>query len=443
MILALDIGSSSVKAALLQDQRLVGDVAAVNFPTHRADDRAEVAPPELLKAIVRAIVQVGPAARTVDAIALSTMAPSWIAMDRRGQPLTPIVTHQDRRSIEQARAIEQRLGKQRHLRLAGNRPFPGGISSTTFAWFKQHHPALIRRADLVGHLTTLLHRQWTGQRVTDPSNASFMGLYRTLKQDDWCDELIQAAGASRHQLPDVLPANQVAGRLTSTAARALGLSAGTPLLAGIMDGSAGMLLAGATPGQLFHVSGSTDVLALCTDRPLPDERLLTRALGVGRLWTAVSTLAAAGSSIQWAKQQFFPDYDWPGFNRLIARLSKERRDSNVSFRPYLAGDRMSIEQPQGAFEHLTLATTRLDMLAAILESLIAASAQRLTLLQKQKVPLNNTVATSLSARSGLERLLCRDWPGQWRFRTLRQSTLRGLGKLRPFDPATQDRSSRT
>jgi sugar (pentulose or hexulose) kinase len=82
-------------------------------------------------AIRRAVADLGAAAKRTDIIGLSVMSPAWVAMDRAGNPVTPIVTHQDRRSIEIAREIERRVGKTHHLRIAGNRPFPGSISSTT------------------------------------------------------------------------------------------------------------------------------------------------------------------------------------------------------------------------------------------------------------------------------------------------------------------------
>ena len=59
--------------------------------------------------------------------------------------------------------------------------------------------------------------------------------------------------------------------------------------------SAAMLLTGAKPGQLLNVCGSTDVLGLCTDRPRPHEKVLTRALGIGDRWMSVCTLAAAAN----------------------------------------------------------------------------------------------------------------------------------------------------
>ena len=54
--------------------------------------------------------------------------------------------------------LERKLGKK-YLQIAGTRPFPGGISSTTWAWYLKHEPQRLCRADLIGHLNTFLHRQ--------------------------------------------------------------------------------------------------------------------------------------------------------------------------------------------------------------------------------------------------------------------------------------------
>jgi xylulokinase len=402
----------------------------------------------------------------VDAIALSVMSPAWIAMDAKGKPLTPIVTHQDRRSVAEAHELERKLGDGRYLAIAGTRPFPGGISSTTWAWYLRNEPQRLRKADLVGHLNTYLHRQLTGSRVVDTANASFMGVYSTVDFGGWSEELCAAVGLDRSQLPDVHDANEIGGRLTREATHHLGLAEGTPMVVGIVDGSAGMLMAGARPGQMLNVCGSTDVLALCADRAVPHERLLTRALGVGRLWLSVSTIAAAGSAVAWAKDQFFADWTWPKFQALAHKLAmrstpggtsrhtgKEKRgraarasrgdrgrsnratddcvsSAGVCFEPYLAGDRMSIDQKQGAFTGLTLGTTREDLLAAILESLAQTSAARVTLLRQLKLRIRREVIVTGGAQR-LDAILHRDWPGTWTFRHEQEATLRGLAMLEP------------
>ena len=432
-LLGIDVGSSSVIAGILRGDRILAESPRAFFRTRHGGGRAEVEPVSILKAVREALRGLAAKVKRVDAVSLAVMAPSWVAMDARGEALTPVVTHQDRRSVDVALELERRVGKARHLKLAGNRPFPGGISSTTWAWYLRHEPQRLRKADLVGHLSTFLHRQMTGARVTDPSNASFMGVYRTLDLGGWNDELCEAVGAKASQLPEVMEGDRIAGRVTPAGARRFGLTQGTPVLAGVMDGSAGVILVGAKVGQLFNVCGSTDVLALCTDQPVPHERLLTRGLGIGRRWLSVSTLAAAGSALYWAKRELFPEWSLEQFRRALSRLSRKGAAAagSVVFEPYLAGDRTSVEQRQGAFTGLSLASTREQMLAAVIEALAKASAERLKLLESGAVPVRSTVVVSGGAEDRLDRLMHRDWPGRWKFRAVTEATLRGLGVMVP------------
>ena len=396
----------------------------------------------ILKAIARAIAEVGRGARTVDAIGLSVMSPAWVAMDAEGEALTPIVTHQDRRSTDVAVELERRVGKEQFLRVAGNRPVPGGISITTWVWYLKNEADALKRADLVGHLNTFLHRQMTGARVIDPSNASFTGLYRTVDQGGWSQLLCEAAGISPHLLPEIIEGNVIGGTVTRPAASRFHLTPGTPVLAGVIDTSSAMLLSGAPIGQLTNNCGSTDVLGLCAARAFPQERLLTRALGVGHKWMSVSTLAAAGSALQWMNEQVFSDHTPARFWKLVSDLAHGSKSSRggrrleppagtVHFEPYLAGDRTSVEQRQGAFTGLTLATTRQQMLAAVIEALAEASAARLDLFRQLGAPMRPRVMLTGGAQRGLAELLHRDWKGRWTFYQEKEATLRGLARLRP------------
>src|SRR5205085_10290775 len=222
------------KAAVLRDGNVAGRITRAFFPTRHEGVRVEVNPDDILQAIEKTIEDLGTSARRADALARAVMSPAWAGMDVKGKAITPVVTHQDRRSVEVALELERQVGRRRHLHLAGNRPFPGGISSTTWAWYLRHEPARVRKADLVGHLNTFLHRRMTGARVTDPSNASFMGLYRTTNLGGWSGELCEAVGARPSQLPEVIDGDRIAGRITAAAAREFGLTEGTPMLTGVV-----------------------------------------------------------------------------------------------------------------------------------------------------------------------------------------------------------------
>src|SRR5688500_13995813 len=105
IVLGLDIGSSSVKAGLLRGGgRVVGEIARAEFDARYVGTFAADAADDYLRAVARATRQRG--AQSVDLVALSTMSPSWLAMDRRGRAITPVVTQQDRRSVAIAKELE-------------------------------------------------------------------------------------------------------------------------------------------------------------------------------------------------------------------------------------------------------------------------------------------------------------------------------------------------
>jgi sugar (pentulose or hexulose) kinase len=281
----------------------------------------------------------------------------------------------------------------------------------------------MKRADLVGHVSTYLLRQWTGSRVTDPSNASFMGVFNTTTLSGWNDRLCRAIGLNEMLLPEIRDANFIAGHLTPLAASRSGLRAGTPMLTGCMDTSAALIAIGAKPGHLLNSCGSTDVLAVCTGKPHPHERLLTRALGVGRTWTSVATLAAAGTAIAWMHQTFFADLAKPRFYALVKNLPDA---AGVTSEPYLAGDRMSLVQKQASFSGVTLSTTREQMLAALADALARESAARLPLLRKV-TKLHKQV--TITGGGSENEIFHRDWGRGWRFTRREGLNALGLAKL--------------
>ena len=457
-VLAIDIGSSSVKAGVLLGTSPAGGLARAPFPTTYDGTHAEVDSAAILRALSAAARQaVGNSVltrRRIEVVALSTMSPSWVAIGKNAKPLSPVITHQDRRSTAEALHIEKSFGLAEHLSVTGNRPVPGGISSTTALWFARHHKPLLRKAHLVGHLQTLVLNTLTGARAIDPSNASFTGLWQTCLAPEpsgstipgWQGELVRLAGLKSSLLPAVLPGDSVAGTLTPEGARMLGLPVGTPVLTGVVDTSAAVLLAGSRPGMLINVSGSTDVLAVITEDPRPDPRYLTRHLGVGQKWLSVMTLGAAGSALVWAKSALFPDLSKPAFFSLARKLAKlpTPPPSACSFSPYLAGSRVDVVQPAAAFSNLRLSTTREDMLLAILTSLSAASAARIPILKSaSSARLRREVLRTGGANQLLSKLLHRSWPPpprspksppKWRFIDIPEATLQGLGQLAQAHP---------
>ena len=437
-ILAIDVGSSSIKAAFCKNGH-VKHIEHVPVATVFRGTEVEIPAAGLLKSLCKAIRQITASHHHIDAVAMDSFCSGVVAMDKHKTPLFGCVTHQDRRSIKQATEMEHHIGIDKHIGLVGNRPFPGGIGTTTLLWFKQKQPAIFRKIAYVGQPTTLLIDYLTGQWVIDPSQAAFLGLYDSIKLSGWIPELCQYVGLKESQLPRILFADQVAGTVTRAAADQLGLLEGCPVFASLVDTSAAMLATDCRPGRLVHSAGSTDVLALCLDKPAPAGDILTRPLGTGhklpRRWLAVSTIAAGGSTMHWLKDNLFADYSKKKFHKLTQRLGQEMRGrklgaqspGDVSFAPYLAGDRTAMEERTGSFEHLTLATSREDMLRAALRSLTQASRRRFERLA-EITDIEPEIFT-MGGQTELADIMHGHWPGKHTFTPLENEAMTGLSRL--------------
>lgn len=425
---ALDVGSSSVKAALFDDDVRLGEIVRHPVVTRYEGQRVEIDAEPLWDAVVQAVRRLGPEARKADRIAFDALAPGFVAMTRDGAALTPVITHQDRRSAAQAAEIERRVGRDRHLSILGCRPFPGGIASSSLLWVRENQPEIYVKADIFGQLSTFLNLRLTGSAVLDPGNATFLGFYETFTLRGWSPELCEAMQVSPKRLPDVRFGNQVSGKLRPGPAEAMGLPSGIEVLTGVIDTTAAILSTGAAVGRLFNTIGTTDVLAIVTDKPKPGLKVLTRAFGVGRLWATVNTIAAGGGALTWAHQNLFADLAVPQFYELVRKLAADPTPSPVMFRPYLAGDRLSLEPKTAAFSKLTLATGRNDMLKAVLDAWADLNARGLQRLSKRARPLPD-VYVSGGGGDGVSAILHSRWPGKWKFHYIQEAGLAGLAKL--------------
>jgi xylulokinase len=192
----------------------------------------------------------------------------------------------------------------------------------------------------------------------------------------WSEELCDLFEVPMEKLPRITQPWEIVGRVTPDAARETGLLAGTPVAAGCGDQAAGMLGAGMVePGLVFDVAGTASVLAICTDRFLPDlahRTLFTARLVPEGLWYAFAYINGGGMNLRWFRDQFAQSEKEAGGN--IYALLDEMAASippgsdSLLFLPHLGG-RVCPSQPElrGLWLGFTWVHTRAHFYRAILE----------------------------------------------------------------------------
>lgn len=389
-ILALDVGTSSIKAALLETETgaAVGSIEKVDYPLrHPTPDAVEIRPDDLWGAVSEAahkvVAGLSPAqVAEIAGVGLSCLTPALVLLDEADEPLSPLWIHLDRRSRPLARKVWEDVGEE-FLQTVGNRPLPGGMSALCFRQQADQDATLAGRVRRYLHVNGWLGLRLTGETAFDRGGACFTGLFNTLTDRAWSPRWCEYFGVDPTWLPAVVCGTTTLGGLRDSIASAWGVPAGIPVKLGTADTSSAMLACGLKPGELLHVVGTTQVLGVLIDLPRPDARRLTRLLGVGDAYVYVAHNPVGGVALDWFHQLCFQEQSAEVFfETTVPETIEKLRQRNQPVRarlnpPFLGGDRLEIEARTAAFTDLTLTTTREDLLLTLLSEMSTQHEQAL------------------------------------------------------------------
>jgi sugar (pentulose or hexulose) kinase len=251
-----DLGTQSARAlAVRSDGTVVG--SGTRPLESRRDGRAHEQDPRqwwdaIAGACGDALATIGPA--DVAGVATCATSGTVLLVDEAGEPLTPGLMYDDARASGQARRAG--LGT--------------GWGLPKLAWLLEESPADARGARLA-HQADLITRRLTGAAVaSDESHALKSGW--DAAAGGWRDELLQALRLPPDVLPPVVRSGTLLGEVCAEAARATGLPEGAPVVAGMTDGCAAQLAAGALrDGAWNSVLGTTLVLKGASPHPIADD----------------------------------------------------------------------------------------------------------------------------------------------------------------------------
>lgn len=374
LILSIDFGTSAVKMSVLDDSlntlaHASGKYRYIILPGERNELRAD----DLLSAMKSAASSIDPSLLSgVELLCYDTFSPSPVLMDEDGSLAYPnIITHLDRRARAQCDYIDRTFGRDAYMAISGIYPFAGGCSAMTLIWLREHAPEALSKTYRIGHLPTYIHHLLTGLWAVDRVNASMLGLYDTVGDAGWSDALISSFGLERRWFGQIYAPGTHLGTLLPSMAAMLGVRAGIPVAVGTNDVAAAQVGAGnRAPGRVMNTAGSSEMVSILTDKPATSPHYYLRCAATPGLWQIYAT-TAGGFAVDWFREQFCRELDEPAFYAYVAscidRLASA--PSEVSFDPYLSGDRQSMVRRTASWHGLTLASDRDEMLFSLLASM--------------------------------------------------------------------------
>lgn len=267
ILLGYDIGSSSVKASIV-DAQSGKCIASAFYPKNEAPiisvkpGWAEQEPSmwwEYLKQATADVLCAGEVAPSeIKAIGISYQMHGLVCVDKDFNVLRPSIIWCDSRAVPYGQQAFQSLGADYCLgRLLNS---PGNFTAAKLAWVKENEPALYEKIYKI-----MLPGDWIALKLTGRCCTTASGLSEGMLWDFEAGApaygLMDYFGFSHDLLPEVVPTFAEQGRVSASAAAELGLAQGTPVCyrAGDQPNNA-LSLNVFEPGEIASTAGTSGVV---------------------------------------------------------------------------------------------------------------------------------------------------------------------------------------
>ena len=266
-LLGYDIGSSSVKAALVD--AVTGKTVASDFyPKTEMSMQAIQAgwaeqDPEMwwsnLKLANASVLQqsgVNPA--DIKAIGISWQMHGLVMIDKERKLLRPSIIWCDSRAVPYGEKAFKSIGEEKALSHLLNSP--GNFTAAKLAWVKENEPELyehIYRIMLPGDYIAMKLTGEIGVTVEGLSE----GIFWDFKENGLSQDVMDHFGFEKEMIPSLTPVFGIQGKVTEAVAKELGLHPGTPVSyrAGDQPNNA-LSLNVFNPGEIASTAGTSGVV---------------------------------------------------------------------------------------------------------------------------------------------------------------------------------------
>lgn len=352
--LGLDIGTSSIKALLIDDaQQLIAEASEL-VPISRPKPLwSEQNPGDwwqaTSKAITTIIAEKPKEFSALRSIGLSGQMHGAVLLDKTGKVLRPAILWNDGRSGEEGRELMTIVPD--FLQRASNLPM-AGFTGTKLLWVKKNEPELFAKIDKVILPKDYIRFRLSGVLAMDMSDAGGT-LWHNIAKRDWDDVLIKATGLERSQMPKLVEGSDASGELSASHKNKWGISQNVIIAGGAGDNAASAIGVGAiNPRQGVLSVGTSGVLFAVTDKLFakPERGLHSMCHALPKRWHSMAVTLTAASALTWIAEIMGRE---KAIGELIAEVESfasdnEGRKHAPIFLPYLTGERTPHNDPEAS-----------------------------------------------------------------------------------------------
>ena len=372
-ILVFDVGTSSMKGALLNDKaEILCQFHRKYHPTFYSSVKVTQDPEIWRKALYDIARDVGDWCKDqneeVEMISLTAQRTSIIPVDHKGDPLCDAVMWQDKRNIEVCTRLSAMNGQI--IRKSGTMVNPV-FSGSKMAWLKETQPEIYKKADRIFVVADYLLYHMTGQRKLDRTYASRSHLMN-LRTGRWDSVLLDIFGIEKNKLCNLIDPGELHGYTNEKFAASTRLKTGIPVYSAGGDQQCSALGMGIYEEGDMEVTSGTGAFIIGIAEKVPIVLLgnpIINYSAVKGKYIVEASILTCSAAFDWFCNNFYKEVNGDVYQKIDQEISQSPPGANgCMLLPFFQGRATPQWNPKAtaSFTNVTLSTTRGDMVRALL-----------------------------------------------------------------------------
>jgi gluconokinase len=310
-IIGVDVGTTGCRACIFNIEGVLISSASLEYPLYTPKPfLAEQNPEEIYSSVVAviksAVDQFSASGNNILAITLSTVFHSLILVDKDCNPLYPMLTWADLRSIKYSEYINSHYDASEIYNKTGC-PIHPMYPLSKILWFRYEMPDIFfKTAKFISIKEYIIHKIFN-KYIVDKSIASGTGFYN-LKELKWDDKLLDLLRINNHQLSEVVSTTYIEYKINKIEANKMNISPEIPVVIGAGDGVLSAVGTGAVnAGQAVATIGTSGAVRVLVKSPQVDKKARTWCYNLtDEFWVLGGAINNGGIILRWLRDNFFP-----------------------------------------------------------------------------------------------------------------------------------------
>ncbi len=380
VILTIDIGTSSVKVAVINSKGELLKTSQTNYPTHYLKPNyLEQDPEDWWGAVKSGIHQILKEKQntkiskySIIGIACCGHSPTLVFVDRQGKILRPAITWQDSRAFKEVKYIKERVKEEFYTSIMIS-PLTPSSRIAKLIWLKNNEPNTMEKI-----YTLLEPKDYINFRLTGEIKTSLLSGrdFSDVKTGKVHSKFLNILEIPESIIPKAVPSYSIIGTTTKSLEDEIGLPKGIPVIAGEMDSITSIVGTGITKKNMcYNISGTSEIIGISIDQQIKlsetKKQFYFNYPFYNKLQIIFEATQASGKSIDWYIKNIIGNDKKQ--NEMILKNNKNAvsKIKPLIFLPYIEGERSPIwdSSARGIFFGLNSQHSRFDLYQAILEGI--------------------------------------------------------------------------